>query len=237
MYNIAYKTLTSSMKKSFYKQAIDLRKHGWSYSVITERLGVSKSTLSNWLSDVPFTPNKTTIMRIKNGPAKSGEKRRKQKNENIKAIHKDAAIELGDITERDLWMMGIGLYLGEGSKKFEETRIVNANPKIIKLAVIWLTKICKVPKNNLQLRLYAYPDTDVNKAIKFWQKITTLSRQAFTKVQIDKRTDKKPKKWSQLPYGTLHIMVRSYGNKKLGVTLHRRISGWIESMFEHAGIV
>jgi transcriptional regulator with XRE-family HTH domain len=224
-------------KNSHYKQAVILRKKGWSYNVIINRLGVSKSTLSNWLSDVPFVPNAATLKRIKNGPAKSAERRRKQKKDNIRTLHKAASEELGMISQRDLWMMGIGLYIGEGSKKFEEVRIVNSNSQVIRLMVIWLTQVCKVPKRNLQLRLYAYPDTDIKKAIKFWLHITGLPSESFAKVQIDERKNKKAKKWKQLPNGTLHIIVRSWGNKSLGVTLHRRISGWIETFYNNAGVV
>lgn len=225
------------MHKSYYNQAIRLRRQGWSYNVITKKLGVSKSTLSNWLHNVPFVPNRLTLERIKNGPAKSAEKRRRQRLENIKSLHREAAIQIEPINLRDLWMVGLGLYIGEGSKKFEEVRIVNSNPQIIKLAVVWLKKICEVPKKNMQLRLYAYPDTDIKRATLFWQKITGLDSKAFVRAQIDQRKNKKAKKWFQLPNGTLHIIVRSYGNKTLGVKLHRRISGWIETIYKHAGVV
>lgn len=225
------------MKKSFQQQAIMLRKQGWSYNVIIDRLGVSKSTLSAWLQNVPYTPNKSTLKRIKNGPAKSADTRRKIRLDKIAQIHTAAAIGLGKISQRDLWMAGIGIYIGEGSKKFEEVRIVNSNPMVIRIAVLWLREICMVPKDNLQLRLYAYPDTNIEKAKKFWQQTTGLPMSAFAKTHIDERTNKKAKKWSVLPHGTLHIVVRSYGDKTLGVSLHRKIMGWIESFYKHAGVV
>ena len=45
------------------EKAIELRKAGWSYNTIKEKIGVSKSTLSNWLSRIPFIPNEEIIKR------------------------------------------------------------------------------------------------------------------------------------------------------------------------------
>jgi len=55
------------------EKAIKLRKDGHSYNYIADLIGVSKSTLSCWLSDVPYTPNQETISRIGKARAKSGE--------------------------------------------------------------------------------------------------------------------------------------------------------------------
>ena len=40
--------------RSLKWRAVDLRQKGWSYNVITARLGVSKSTLSHWLRTIPY---------------------------------------------------------------------------------------------------------------------------------------------------------------------------------------
>ena len=225
------------MKKSIYNQAVELRKQGWSYGVIIDRLGVSKSTLSNWLSRLPYTPNATVKQRIKEGPEKSATRRHQKKLDSVTLIHKQAVSELGEMNERDLWMLGIGLYLGEGTKKFEEVRFVNTDPKIIHLMVLWLKKICGVPKQNIQLRIHGYPDTDFNESRKYWQSITGLTQSAFVREQIDVRKNKKITKWKTSPYGTLHVIVRKYGKTGMGVVLHRRIMGWIQGTCMNAGIV
>jgi len=53
------------VKLLLYKQAVEMRKAGNSYSDIKNNLNVSKSTLSNWLSGIPYVPNKKTIDKIK----------------------------------------------------------------------------------------------------------------------------------------------------------------------------
>jgi len=42
--------------------------------------------------------------------------------------------------------------------------------------------------------------------------------------------DKSGKRKGRLPYGTLHLRIKSYGRQKFGRFLHRRIMGWIESL-------
>jgi transposase len=46
------------------RQAVELRGKGMSYGLISEKLGISKSTLSNWLKDLPYTPNEQVLSRI-----------------------------------------------------------------------------------------------------------------------------------------------------------------------------
>jgi lambda repressor-like predicted transcriptional regulator len=43
------------------EKALELRKAGFSYSYISAKTGLSKSTLSYQLAQVPYTPNKKTL--------------------------------------------------------------------------------------------------------------------------------------------------------------------------------
>ena len=111
-------------------KAIELRKKGYSYSIINERLGVSKSTLSNWLGNIEFFPNREVIEKIGRAKLKSALSKNKTKLDDIKKRKKEGVEEIGTLSKRDLFMLGIGLYLGEGSKALEEIRIVNCDPAI-----------------------------------------------------------------------------------------------------------
>src|SRR3989344_8621487 len=118
----------------YKKQAIQLRNAGYSYGMIKEKLGISKSTLSDWLNRTPFTPNLEVIKRIGEARLKSALDKHRLKFENIAQMRAIAETDIGKLSQRDLFMLGIGLYLGEGSKSQEEIRVVNADPIIIKLA-------------------------------------------------------------------------------------------------------
>lgn len=211
------------------EKAFSLRKKGYSYNMIADRLGISKSTLSCWFKELPFTPNRQVIERIKKGPFKSGQIRHNRRVVDIAKIKKLAKKELGVVTKRDLWMIGLGLYIGEGSKSFEIVQIINSDPAIVRLAIKWFKDICGIKNDHITIAMHLYPDNDEKECRNFWKKITGLSIKQFRKTQIDRRTDKSSSKRRKLPYGTALLSIISNGDPNFGVNLHRKIMGWVES--------
>lgn len=176
-----------------------------------------------------FKPNKEVIERIRRGPFISGEISHNKRVKNIARIKALARKELGKISRRDLWMLGIGLYVGEGSKAYETVQIINSNPEVIKLAIRWLRDICGLTSDNMTVTLHLYPDNNVEKCIRYWSKTTKIPTKQFRKEHIDLRTNKTINKNKTLPYGTARISIISNGNPDFGVNLHRKVMGWIES--------
>lgn len=84
---------------SLKEKAINYRKQGYSYNIISEKLGLAKSTLSDWLREIPYKPNKEVIRRIKTGPAKAAELQHNKKVANIIAMKKIAKKEIGKLTK------------------------------------------------------------------------------------------------------------------------------------------
>jgi transcriptional regulator with XRE-family HTH domain len=209
-------------------RAIQLRRIGFSYSIICEKTGVSKSTLSNWLSRIPFEPNQVVIDKVGRAKLKSALWKQKEKFDSIKNAGKIAKKDVGLLSSRDLFILGIGIYMGEGEKTYEHVRIVNANPGIIKLAVRWFREACGVHMENFKPRLHTYPDNNIKRSILFWSNQTKIPVSQFGKTQVDRRLNKLRIKKGKLPYGTLHLHVNTYGSKNLGVDLHRKIMAWID---------
>ena len=56
---------------SIKEKALYYRKKGYSYNMISEKLGLAKSTLSDWLKEIPYQPNRKVISRIKLGRQKT----------------------------------------------------------------------------------------------------------------------------------------------------------------------
>jgi len=211
---------------SLREDATRLRDLGYSYNMIKEELGVSVSTQSNWFSNRVFTPNKEVIDRIKNGPIRNAELRHNERVIRTNKTLSEASIEVGELTKRDLWLLGLGIYMGEGSKSIESVRIINSDPDIIKISMKWFREICCLDDSNFALSLNLYPDNDEGEAISYWSKVTNMSPSSFKKTQIDVRKDKKRKHAGKLKYGTLQIRIRSNGDTAKGVVLFRRIKGW-----------
>ncbi|HEY4498937.1 MAG TPA: helix-turn-helix domain-containing protein [Candidatus Paceibacterota bacterium] len=209
-------------------QALHLRASGHSYSYISDKTGISKSTLSDWLTRIPYIPNQETIARIGKARAASGAAKHKIKVESLTRAALLAKDDIGTISRRDLFMLGLGLYIGEGTKSGNIIRVINANPHVIRLAMVWFKKICNLTNSNFRLRLHIYPDNNEKDCIKYWSKITGLPTRNFQKTQIDLRKDKKMAKRGKLPYGTAHLHIKSNGVEKFGVFLARRIQAWTD---------
>ena len=225
------------MYKSWRKKAVDLRKKGYSYNLIRERIPVSKSTLSYWLSEIPFKPNAQVKARVKSGFLRLSMERHEQRINQIARIKREAKNFILPFSERDMLLFGLGLYLGEGAKLSQRVRMINSDPRVISFAVLWLEKHFDVPRKNMSLTIHLYPDNQLKKSLKYWSKITKIPVGQFRKTQIDLRKNKSGKKHRKLPYGTAHLEVNCHGRKGLGVELFRRIICSIDEVFENCGIL
>src|SRR3989344_1051907 len=209
------------------EKAIKLRDSGYSYKMIGHSLGIPKSTLSNWFKDKPFIPNKEVLNRIQYGPIKSAEKSHNRKVAEIEKLLAVGTKEVGILSKRDLWLLGIGLYIGEGTKTYENVRIVNSDPVIAKLAIKWFKEICHIDNTNITVTLHIYSDNDIKKSIRHWSSVLNLPVSNFRKTQIDLRKGKSTIRTKKLPFGTAHINIIANGNPENGVRLHRKLMGWI----------
>jgi len=210
------------------QRAIDLRGKGYSYSYIAKLVPVSKSTLSDWLGKIPFVPNKHTIETIGKALAASGAKKHAIKLESLNRAKMQSEKDIVEISKRDLFMLGLAIYIGEGGKSNDITRVVNADPRIIRLSIKWFVEICGIKTEQIRIRLYLYPDNDEKECIDYWSGFTKVPVNQFHTSIIDRRENKKENKKGKLPFGTAHMSIRSLGNKNFGVNLHRLILAWIE---------
>lgn len=222
------------------EKALELRKAGYSYNMIGGKLGIAKSTLSNWLTNIPFVPNAEVLKKVGKAKLKSALYKQRIKFENITRMKREAKRDIGRLSMRDIFMIGIGLYLGEGSKSHEEVRIVNADPAIVKLGIRWLKEFGGVGQEHLRVAVHGYPDHDPDELINFWSRELKLAPNQFIKTQIDTRLNKSTLKRRKLPYGTAHMYIRGGSTLPLGVkNLHRKIMGWIDTVTQqtNAGVV
>lgn len=212
------------------QKAINLRKEGYSYNYILKYVPVRKSTLSDWLHDIPFIPNKHTIETIGNARIASGKYKHQIRVNSLEKARSQAEKDMAKLSDRDIIMLGLGIYIGEGGKTEGITRIINSNPKIIRFAIKWLKISFGIETTNIKVRLFLYPDSNEKNSIKFWSKNIGIPKKQFYKPTIDKRTNKKSCNHGKLPYGTAHMSVVGSSDKKWGVNLHRLIMAWIDKV-------
>lgn len=217
---------------SLRKKAFELRKSGFSYSYISEKIRITKGTLSAWLSSVPYAPNDEMLLKMGKARTASGLAKHKLKLDSMDKANRQAKRDIGVLSRRDVFMLGLGLYLGEGTKTHDIVRIINSNPQTMSFAVRWFKEVCGLENSNFRLRLHVYPDNNVAESIKFWSLATSISESQFQQTYIDVRKGKKMFKRGKLPYGTAHLSIRSNGRKEFGVFLARRINGWISEVLK-----
>lgn len=211
--------------------ATSLRRKGYSYPYISEKTGLSKSTLSSWLSDIPYEPNSEMVSLFGKALAAANQRKGEIRREQTKSTRQQASAELGNISKRDLFLFGLGLYLGEGSKTHDITRIVNADAKVIRIATAWFQSL-GVRNEQFLLTLHLYPDNDILKSQEYWSKESGIPLSQFGKTQIDTRKKGKVSNLRKLPNGTAHLSVRSLGRKEFGVILARKIRAWTDLVAE-----
>lgn len=179
------------MAKNFLKQkALELRKSGASYSEIKQKVKVSKSTLSLWLSNMPLSKERISELRD-NNPARIERyrntmrlKREKRMSETLELV----GAQIDRLSARDLLVGGIFLYMGEGSKTTKgTTALTNTNPHILKLFIKWLY-LHNVPTSAIKVQLHLYSDMDSEKQILFWSTILEIPKSQFRKPHIKTST-------------------------------------------------
>lgn len=195
--------------------AIKLRKRGKSYSKISKELGVPKSTLSDWFSDIDWSKSiKADLTKKANYIAR---KRLRAYNKKQKIFweawreqaRQQARDNFSKLKSNPLFIAGLMLYWAEGDNKPENPfRLSNTDPRMIKLYVKFLIESLNVLKENIRLGLILYPDLIENRCIDFWSKNTTIHKSQFHKTQFIQ--GRHPTK--RLSYG---ICMVTCGNRQL----------------------
>lgn len=174
-------------------EAIKLRKKGYSYGQIKEKLGLSKSTLSGWLQPYPLSEKRIRELRD-NNPQRIERyinTMRKKREFGFSIAYDQASKDIGNLTERELFIAGFFLYWAEGGKTRRNTvAFSNTDPGMLKMFLRWLD-VLKVSKEKLKIRLHLYKDMDEAKEISFWCKELGVKRSKFQKsyVKESKMTD------------------------------------------------
>jgi DNA-binding XRE family transcriptional regulator len=218
-------------KKVEKEKAIRLRKEGYSYNMIAEKVNVSKSTLHNWLAEIPYTPNNEVTERIGSALAKATQAKHQSKLASFKQARQLARRDIGSFSKRDRFFFGLAIYAGEGEKN-DTVGVINSNPDIVTFVIDWLHDFYDVSIDHLTLAIHCYPDNNTAACLRYWSEITGIPLSQFGKTQIDRRLNKKLGKRGKLPYGTAHLRVKSKGKKEFGVLLSRRIQAAINQILK-----
>ncbi len=171
---------------------------GLSYSEISEQIGVSKSTLSNWLKHVSLTPEQEERIqqRVESNQSifvaharQINKERFRQARATAFQIGVNIVSNLPDdnaIHELALAM----LYLGEGDKTGNRVQIASTDPMILQYFLWGMEKLYKVDRKlvSLRLNLIELARPLEKQMLEWWAFQLFCSTTQFAKTQFDPRS-------------------------------------------------
>jgi len=205
-----------------------MRQDGVSLGDIVKKFGLNKSTVSFWCKDIILS--ESVIQKIKtHGKEKSvkgllrySEFKRKERIDRNILQKEEGVIFLGTLSDRDILMIGLGLYWGEGYKyENGEFGFTNSNPHMIRFYFKWL-KLWNIKKDSLIFRitLNEFFRKEEKNIKLFWINFLDIKEEQFSKTTYIQTNLKKASLKDIEKYkGILRVKVRKgthTRNKVLG---------------------
>lgn len=206
-----------------------LRKEGASYSQIRKEIKVSKSSLSLWLSGMPLSKKRMGELQGFNAVRieKYRETRRRTRESRWAKVRETAKKDIGSLNKRELFLVGLFLYWGEGGKtKAAATTISNTDPAMILFFMQWL-KLLKVPRDRLRVHVHLYADMNVHKELQYWSKTLDLPLSSFRKPYIKKSNRAGLTYMQKFTHGTCNLI---YENRDVSEYILQSLE-YIRSLF------
>lgn len=221
-------------------KAYKLRMQGRSYTEISNLLFVPKSTLSNWFSELIIPEgareriNKRVYAKSTAALIERNKSQTYQAEKRASGTRSLASSQVGSLSDRDLFIVGIALYWAEGHKRpiiargkirtYHPVSFTNSDPKLISLFMRFLRETCQVPEEKIKAHLRIFDHQNEVYILDFWQKTAKIPMSNFGKVYRGISISSQHKRpYNILPYGTLQIRVND-------TSLFHKIMGWIDGL-------
>jgi predicted transcriptional regulator/DNA-binding transcriptional MerR regulator len=215
-------------KSAQFEQAVELRKRGFTYDEIAKIVGISKSTVSSWIS------RETWSVAIKSDNQKRAAKGNKKRisllnkargNQNKKLYaeaERSAKTEFKHYTHNPLFIAGVALYMADGDRKDEHLiRIAGGRKDVHRIFIKFAQEYLGVPREKIRFWLSLDLDSSPEKTSKAWSKALRIPLSQFHKYQVvGGRTKKR----------TLHDGV---GNTIIGSKIYKKkLMKWIDMLYK-----
>jgi hypothetical protein len=158
------------------EQARALRAEGHTLADIAAKLSVSKSSVSLWVRDVPFTPSPR-----RRGPQRRRQPLRERKLRQIEELNREGVARIGALSKEAFFVAGTALYAGEGGKTDGSVKFPNSDPEMVRFFCAWLRRFFPVDESRLRGRVYLHEGLDLEATEVFWSELTGIPRSQFGK--------------------------------------------------------
>jgi predicted transcriptional regulator len=221
-------TWRPNAKDDLRVRARDLREQGFGYNQIAAELGVSKSSVSLWVRDLPRPPGlsyEECRNRIAEGVRRYWAAERPIREAERAAVCAAAAAQIGELSDREVLIAGAIAYWCEGSKnkpyrRSDRVAFMNSDPALVRFFLRFLEAAC-VARDQLIFRVYIHEDADAELALQHWLDVTQAQAAQFRCPALKRHNPRTMRKNIGDGYhGCLRIEVRR------STGLYRQIEGW-----------
>jgi hypothetical protein len=202
------------MKTREREQARALRRRGRSVKEIARLVGVSPSSVSNWVRDVPLSEEQATALIARmsdcDGRRAATKARVTLWRERRRAYQAEGRARAR--REDVLHAAGCMLFWAEGSRSRNTVQFTNSDPAMVSFFVRFLREQYRVPDDAFRLACNLFADhAERQHAIEqSWLDATRLPRSSLGKTTVNVYSKhSKKKRLNKLPYGTCRVTVYS----------------------------
>jgi transposase len=223
-------------KDDLHARARELREQGLDYEEIAGALGVSKSSVSLWVRDMP-RPERLSYeeccKRSAEGSRVYWEAERPAREARREAVRVAAAGQIGVLSKREVIIAGAVAYWCEGAKNKPYRRqdrvvFINSDPGLVKFFLRFLDEAGVAPAQ-LRFRVQIHETADIAGAERFWRGVTGAEPARFHRATLKRHNPRTVRKNVGADYhGCLIVSVRQ------GADLYRRIEGWAGAIMAEA---
>ena len=160
-----------------------LRASGMTMPDIAAELGVSKSSVSLWVRDVPVPEMQRR--RTRSHTVHPAAVRRQAE---IAEMNERGVEHLGRLQEQAFLAAGVALYAGEGTKRGGAIGFANTNPEMVLLFVRWLRRYFEIDESRMRAVVYLHEELDLDEATAFWSDCLSIPLAQFLTPHIVRRT-------------------------------------------------
>jgi transcriptional regulator with XRE-family HTH domain len=205
-----------------------LREQGLNYNEIASELGVSKSSVSLWVRDLPRPePMSYESFRERQvaGVRRWWAAERPVREAQRAATCAAAADEIGKLSDRETIIAGSIAYWCEGTKnkpyrRSDRVSFMNSDPALIRFFMHFLA-VAGIERGRLSFRLHIHESADVEAAQRFWVRITGIEPAQFRRPALKRHSATTARKNTGGDYhGCLRVEVLR------STRLYREIEGW-----------
>ena len=224
-------------KDALHARARELREQGHDYEEIAASLGVSKSSVSLWVRDMP-RPERLSYEECRKRAAEGArlywETERPAREAQREMVRVEAAGEIGVLSKREILIAGAIAYWCEGAKskphrRQERVVFVNSDPALIRFFLRFLDSV-GTGREDLTYRVHIHEAADVPGAERFWQRVTQADPSQFRRTVLKTHNPRTVRTNVGDDYhGCLRVEVRRSAD------LYRQIDGWTSSIMADPG--